>query len=98
MRIRRKLRPGIEVQSLIFPNDEVVWVSWKYSEENIVPGRNVNVAVYITAQARLKLYVYLSELGESVVYCDKDSMIFKHETAKPRKVKTGDYLGYSLMS
>ena len=37
--------PGIEVQTFIFPNDEVVWVSWKYSEENIVPGRNVNVAM-----------------------------------------------------
>ena len=63
-------RPGIEVQSLIFPNDEVACVSWKYSEENVTTGKNVNVAVaaYVTTQARLKLYEYLRELGESVLY------------------------------
>ena len=58
-------RPGIEVQSLIFPNDEVARVSWKYSEENVAAGKKVNVAVdaYVTTQARLKLYEYLRELG-----------------------------------
>ena len=73
----------------------MAWICWKYCEENIAPGRNVNVAVaaYVTAQARLKLYQYLTELGESVLYCDTDSVIFRHEAGKPRKVKTGDYLG-----
>ena len=58
-------RPGIEVKSLIFPNDEVACVSWKYSEENVATGKNVNVAVaaYVTTQARLKQYEYLRELG-----------------------------------
>ena len=52
------IRPGIEVQSLIFPNDEVGCVSWKYSEDKVATGKNVNVAVaaYVTTQARLKLY------------------------------------------
>jgi hypothetical protein len=27
--------PGIEVQSLVFPNDEVAWISWKCIEENV---------------------------------------------------------------
>ena len=42
----------------------MAWVSWKYSEENVAAGKNVNVAVaaYITTKARLKLYEYLSEL------------------------------------
>jgi len=26
--------PGTEVTNLIFPNDDVVWVSWKHSEDN----------------------------------------------------------------
>ena len=26
---------GTEVTNLIFPNDAVVWVSWKHSEDNI---------------------------------------------------------------
>jgi len=49
---------GTEVTNLIFPNDDVAWVSWKYSEDNIAVGKNVNVAVaaYVTTQARLKLY------------------------------------------
>jgi len=57
--------PGIEVTNRIFPNDDVAWVSWKYSEDNIAAGKNVNVAVaaYVTTQARLKLYEYLSKLG-----------------------------------
>ena len=40
----------------------------------MVAGKNVNVAVaaYVTTQAHLKLYEYLRELGESVLYCDTD--------------------------
>jgi len=49
--------PCTEVTNLIFPNDYVAWVSWKYSEDNIAIGKNVNVAVaaYVTTQAGLKL-------------------------------------------
>ena len=64
--------PGNEVTNLIFPNEDVAWVSWIYSEGNVAAGKNVNlgVAAYVTTQARLKLYVYLSKLGKSVLYCD----------------------------
>jgi hypothetical protein len=70
--------PGTEVTNLIFPNDDVVWVSRKYSEENVAAGEYVNVAVaaYVTTQACIKLYEYPRELGESVLYCDTDSLIF----------------------
>jgi hypothetical protein len=87
--------PGTEVTNLIFPNDDVAWVSWKYSEENVAAGKNVNVAVaaYITTQARLKLYEYLSELGESVLYCDNDSGDFLLKHNDRPQMKTGDYLG-----
>ena len=56
---------GTEVTNVIFPNDDVVWVSWKYTEDNIPAGKNVNVTVdaNVTTQAWLKLYEYLSELG-----------------------------------
>ena len=77
--------PGTEVTKLIFANDIVVWVSWKHSEDNIAAGKNVNVAVaaYVTTQTRLKLYEYLSELGESVLYCDTDSVIFIQKVDEP---------------
>jgi hypothetical protein len=47
-----------------FPNDDVAWVSWRYSEDNVAAGKNVNVVVaaYVT-QARNKLHEYLRELG-----------------------------------
>jgi len=47
--------PCTEVTNLIFPKDEVALVSWKYYEDNIAIGKNVNVAVgaYVTTQARL---------------------------------------------
>ena len=58
-------------------------------------GKNVNVevAVYITTQALLKLYEYLSKLGKSVLYCDTDSVIYIQNVNEPPKVETGDYLG-----
>jgi hypothetical protein len=65
-----------------------VWVSWKHSDENLPTGKNVNVAVaaYVTTQARLKLYEYLSEYGESVLYCDTDSVIYVHKVDMTQKV------------
>ena len=70
--------PGTKVTNLTFPNDDVAWVCWKYSEENVAAGKNVNVAVaaYVTNQAWEKLYEYLSELGESVLYCDTDTVVY----------------------
>jgi len=79
--------PGTEVTNLIFPNDDVAWVSRKYSEENVATGKYINMAVaaYVTTQARLKLYEYLSKLGESVLYCDIDSVVFVQKDNDPPK-------------
>ena len=54
----------------------------------------VTVAVYVTTKARLKLYEYLSEMWESVLYCVTDSAIYVQKVDEPPKVKTGDYLGH----
>ena len=87
--------PGTEVTNLIFPNNEVAWASWKYSENNMARGENVNVAVAtnVTTEARLKLYEYLSKLEKSVPYCDTDLVIYIPNVDEPSKVETGDYLG-----
>ena len=57
--------PGTVVRNLIFPNDDVAWVSSKYSADNVAIEKNVNVvdAAYVTTQARLQLYECLSKLG-----------------------------------
>ena len=46
----------------------------------------------MTTQARLKLYEYLRELDESVLYCETDSVIDIQNVSEPKRVKTGDYL------
>ena len=30
--------PGVEVQSMLFANDDVVWISWQYSADERVPS------------------------------------------------------------
>jgi hypothetical protein len=47
----------------------------------------------VTTGARLKLYEYLEQLGESVLYRDTDSVIYIHTVGVTQKVSTGDYLG-----
>ena len=73
----------------------MVWISWKFSEINVTTGKNVNMAVaaYVTTQARLTLYEYLSKQGDSVLYYDRDSVIYIQNVDEPSKVETGYYLG-----
>ena len=73
----------------------MAWVSWKYSEDNVTSGKNVNVAVpaYVTTQARLKLYEYLSKFGKSDLYCDTVSVFYIQNVDEPPNDKTVDYLG-----
>ena len=80
--------PGTEVTNLILPNDEVEWVSRKYSGDNVATGKNFNVefAAYITTQARLKLYEDLSKLGKTVLDCDTDSVFYIQNVDEPPKV------------
>jgi hypothetical protein len=94
------ISPGIDVTNLIFPNDDMAWVYWRYSTDNVSAGKNVNrknvnmaVVAYVTTQDRLKLDEYLRALGKSVRYCDTDSFIYIQKVDEAPKVETGDYLG-----
>jgi len=61
----------------------------------VTTWKNVNVAVaaYVTTQARVKLYEYLSKLGDSVLYCDTDSVIYIQNVDEPPKVEAWYYFG-----
>jgi len=88
--------PGIEVRNLAFASDDVVWMSWKHSTEELVPNlRHTNdvICAYVTAGARMHLYLYLDRLGERAIYCDVDSVIYIQPKDKPSLVETGDKLG-----
>jgi hypothetical protein len=73
----------------------VVWVFWKYSDENLPTGKNVKVAVagYVTTQSRFKVYVYMTEFDEYVLYCDTDLLIYIQKVGETQKANTGDYVG-----
>ena len=88
--------PGIEVTALIFASDDVVWASWRYiAEENVPNVRRTNevIGAYVTARARIHLYVYLNSLQKRALYCNTDSVIYIQPTAKSPLVQFGDCLG-----
>ena len=83
-----------EVTNPIFPNDDVSWVSCKYSEDNVAAGKNVNVAVYayVTTLARLKLYEYLSKMGSPFCTVMQTRSSSFRNIMTP-KIQNMDYLG-----
>jgi hypothetical protein len=78
--------PGIELVSLMFASDEVVWVSWRFSDEEKIPNvkhTNEVLGAYVTAGARLRLYHFLDIPQENALYCDTDSIIFVQKENEP---------------
>ncbi|TKS65331.1 hypothetical protein D9C73_028582 [Collichthys lucidus] len=78
-----------------FLNDKTAMIQWNYHKRCVVPpGRanNVFIAAFTTAYARLKLYSYLEQVQENVLYMDTDSLIYVvKDGATP--LKLGNYLG-----
>jgi len=65
--------------NLLFASDEVVWVSWRFAQEEQLPclrHTNVVIGAYVTAGARLRLYLYLDKLQERALYYNTDSAIY----------------------
>ena len=83
-----------QVKNVRFVNDESVQLDWRYTDNFIEASARTNVviAAYTTAQARLKLYSYLKHLGERLLYCDTDSVVFT-TAAGQWEPPLGDYLG-----
>ncbi|KAJ8912221.1 hypothetical protein NQ315_009045 [Exocentrus adspersus] len=66
--------PAIYVNAAFPVNEDVLIVNYEHREESHDPLSTVNVAIaaYVTTQARLKLYSYLEQLGDRVLYYDTD--------------------------
>jgi hypothetical protein len=86
--------PGIDVTNLLFAGDEVVWVTWKYLEEEedrpALRHTNETIGSYVTTGARLKLYTYLDSLKEMAIYCDTDSVIYIQKNGDPPAMRCGN--------
>jgi len=88
--------PGIDVTKLMFASDDVVWASWRFIEEDMIPSlRHTNevIGAYVTAAARLHPYWYMDRLGDRALYCDTDSVLFVQPIDEPALVETGYNLG-----
>ena len=68
----------ILVMGINFVSDEMVEMRYQYKKEFVEEsGRtNVVIAANTTAQARLKLYSYLEQLGPRTLYADTDSVVY----------------------
>ena len=65
--------PLISVGMVTSLTEQSVLVSYAASEqewEETLPGTNVVIASFVTAQARLKLYTQLEQLGTKALYMD----------------------------
>lgn len=86
--------PGIYINGLLPVNEKTLIVSYEYIDEAYDPLPTVNVAIaaYVTAQARLKLYSYLEQLDDRVLYYDTDSVIYISRNDGV-DVTTGEFIG-----
>ena len=82
------------IHQVRFHNDDTLEVVRTNLKENQPDNGRINifVAAFTTCWARLKLYSYLEQLQQRVLYFDTDSVIY---TAKPDQpdIPLGDYLG-----
>ncbi|KAK7598318.1 hypothetical protein V9T40_006553 [Parthenolecanium corni] len=64
--------------NVIYVSDEMVQVNYRYIETYVENHYNTNifVALYTTANARMRLYEQLSRLDKYVMYCDTDSIVY----------------------
>lgn len=73
------LDPKIEVNSWLPANEDDCYVGWNYKKEaaKLSGLTSVVIAAFVMAQARIKLYGYLSGLGSRCTYLDTDSILFQ---------------------
>ena len=71
---------GFEVSDVHHVNDDCLYVSYKKPKEIQTPAlyTNVIIASYVTTHTILELYNYLEQLKDRSLYCDTDSVIYRH--------------------
>ncbi|KAK7590294.1 hypothetical protein V9T40_001907 [Parthenolecanium corni] len=79
--------------NVMYVTDEMIQVNYKYRETFVKNNYNTNIfiALYTTANARLRLYDQLSRLDKYVMYCDTDSIVYLDNGKNT--IPHGDMLG-----
>ena len=83
-----------EVIDLDFVSDGYISMKWRNSSDctPVLPHSSIVTAAFTTSYARLKLFNLMNELGERLLYCDTDSVIFSAPFGVPVP-PTDSYLG-----
>ena len=68
-----------EAGQVLFTPDTVVYITYNDKQHSIPLSNKTNIytACFTTANARLRLYDMLYKLGENVLYCDTDSVVYE---------------------
>ena len=79
--------------NVMYLNDEMIQANYKRKQEfeEDHHSTNIFIAIYTTANARLRLYEQLANLDRAVIYGDTDSIFYIDDGVNT--VKTGDCLG-----
>jgi len=89
--------PTNVVQEITMISDSLVQVVYKKEDDHVDVMQNTNpvIAAYTTAIARQKLYSYIEQLQDRVLYFDTDSIIYLKNLKNPdhKMVPTGFSLG-----
>lgn len=85
--------PSIEINDIFFANEETAYLSYSHVDpkDNSLPQResktlSIMTGAYCTSCARLLLYSELSKLGDRLLYCDTDSIVYI-ETDDPNEYR-----------
>ncbi len=83
----------IEVTSLDFIDKNFARTTHRKTSEalTVLKNRNVIIASFVTAYARLELFEVINKLGKNVLYYDTDSVIYVDKGKDA--IDTGNYLG-----
>ena len=85
---------SIEVTSMDFISDNMARTTHRKTNSLVtLANRNVVIASFVTAYARLELFEVLYKLGSNVLYYDTDSVIYVTNKMSGQTLKTGSYLG-----
>ena len=91
---KKMTNPSLQIIDWHILSGDMILLEFEYKEE-FTPEKmttNIVLASFTTAHARLRLYDVLHRLGESVLYFDTDSIVYKSPTGEDL-VPTGDFLG-----
>jgi len=84
--------PGIEVRNMVFANDDVVWISWRFSSEERVPSlsyTNEVMGAYVTAGAKIHPYKYMESLKHKGIYRTRILLYTYNRERNPHYFKRG---------